>query len=134
MKDSNAVYVYIFISTNIIWESTPNRSIVYCRTRPIFYKQRGTVTLSTRIQVEHSNGLLNNFATMYIRTCTFLINNVNRRSNNVNEHVEDEYSNHVANKTTNERFQCNVHNIYSRVDSKPIDRQLPDASNLIKVT
>ena len=45
------------------------------------------------------------------------ITNVNRRSNNVNQHAikalesmkkEDEYSNYIANKTTNERFQCSL--------------------------
>ena len=45
------------------------------------------------------------------------ITNVNRRSNNVNQHAinalesmkeENEYSNYVVNKTTNERFQCSL--------------------------
>ena len=39
VKDSNAVYIYKRISTNIIRESTSNRSIVNCQMRPIFYKQ-----------------------------------------------------------------------------------------------
>ena len=73
------------------------------------------------------------------------ITNVNRRSNNVNQHAinalesmkdKDEYSNYGVNKTTNERFQCSLHlytklNCYdSVVDSELINRQLPDLSNL----
>ena len=46
------------------------------------------------------------------------ITNVNRCSNNVNQLAinalecmkkEEEYSNYVANKTTNERFECSLH-------------------------
>ena len=46
------------------------------------------------------------------------ITNVNRRSNNVNQHAinvlesmkdEDEYSNYIANKTTNKTFLYNLH-------------------------
>ena len=46
------------------------------------------------------------------------ITNVNRRSNNINQHAinalesmkeEDEYSNYIANKTTNKRFPCSLY-------------------------
>ena len=49
---------------------------------------------------------------------TGFITNVNCRSNNVNQHAinalesmkyEDEYSNYIANKTTNKRFLCSLH-------------------------
>ena len=52
------------------------------------------------------------------------ITNVNRRSNNVNQHAinalesmkeEDEYSNYIANKTTNKRFLCSLHK-YTNLD------------------
>ena len=76
-------------------------------------------------------------------TYASFITNVNRRSNNVNQHAinalesmknEDKYSNYIANKATNKRFLCSLHkyaNLHHHPggNSKVFDRKLRDAFN-----